>query len=314
MNWREIEISCDKDLEEQIYAILYQYPITSIEVTDYQDVLNFKKTQPYWVVIDDDLREPHENIIIKTYLEETNKLPLLLEELKNNLEKLADKNPNAISIHMNESVEDQDWSKEWKKGYKPIRISDRLVIKPTWENYQIEKDEIVLEMDPGMAFGTGSHETTSLSLKEIESIDITDKSVLDIGCGSGILSIAAILFGAADALAIDIDPLAVKATIENALLNGVDEKITVREENILETSSIHSKYDVIISNTLFPIIKGIVPIVGTYLEQGGIFICSGILDTQKEEICEDLRAQNFKIIHSNTEGEWSSILAEKKDV
>lgn len=314
MNWREIEISCIKDLEEQIYAVLYQYPITSIEIMDYQDVLDFKKNQPYWVVIDEDYIEPQENIMIKTYLEETDELPSLLEEIKISLEKLSLDNPSSIEFRIDKSIEDQDWSMEWKKGYKPIKISERLVIKPTWENYQREKDEIILEMDPGMAFGTGTHETTSLSLKEIESIDIANKTVLDIGCGSGILSIAALLFGASEVLAIDIDPLAVKATIENAVINGVDKKLTVREENILESTSNHSKYDVIISNTLFPIIKGIVPSIGKYLGRGGIFICSGLLDIQKDEICRDLRDRSFSIIHSNTDGEWASILAVKRDV
>lgn len=314
MNWREIEVVCDRYLEEEIYAILYQFPITSIEIEDDQDIINFKNNQPYWVVLEDNEKEYREDIIIRTYLEETKESEKNICDLQKLLKSLKKDHPNSLEFSIERIVEDRDWSEEWKKGYKPFKVSDSLVIKPTWEEYSQKKDEIIINIDPGMAFGTGTHETTSLSLEELSAADLKDKTVFDIGCGSGILSIAAILLGAKSAYAVDIDPLAIKATKENAVVNKVDKQLTAEIRDIISDQATGEKYDVVVSNTLYIVLVSLVPKLRDYLKGRGLFLCSGLLKTQKEDMEDCLRKHGFKILGIREDGEWISISAENRNV
>lgn len=314
MNWRQISISCDKNLEEEIYSILYRFPISSIEIKDYQDVVDFKRDQPYWVVVDEELNQEYKDIQINTYFENIEGNIKIFKEIKSLLDDFKNRTSYSLVYNLDNLIQDQDWSTEWKKSYKPLKVSERLIIKPTWEKYDTKDNEIVMEIDPGMAFGTGTHETTSLCLKALDIINLKDKSVMDIGCGSGILAIAAILFGASKAYAIDIDPLAIKATTDNGILNNVSHLMEIREEDILETLSTKSKFDVIISNTLFVVLKSFIPKLKDYLSGNGLFLCSGIMEEQKEEMIEALIQENFNILNIKQDGEWISILAEYNHV
>ncbi len=314
MNWREIEIICDRNLEEIIYSILYQFPITSIEVEDYQDVLNFKKIQPYWVVIDENVKAIREEIIIRTYLEDNADNYYNIQKIDQLLENVKKNHPEEIQYHLDKSIEDKDWSEEWKKGYKPFKIGGSLVIKPTWENYNNQEGDIVLEIDPGMAFGTGTHETTSLTLIELENLNLKGKKVLDVGGGSGILSIAALLYGAKSAHAVDIDPLAVKASKENAIINKVEENFTAEVMDILSEKRTSEQYDIVVSNTLYFVLVSLIPKLGDYLKKNGMFVCSGVLKKQEEDMKLCLANYGYETVRVREDGEWISIVAVNKNV
>ena len=281
--WLSFDIKCPKGHDEIISSILYDLGIENLQIDDYQDVLDFKKDQPYWVVIDDEDFTPHDNVIIKAFYED-----------------------DKVNY---EEIEDMDWANEWKKYYEPFYIGN-ILIKPSW----IEIDETyhtVLEINPGMAFGTGLHETTNLCIEQLQQLQLDNKSVLDIGCGSGILSVASSKLGAKEVFATDIDPLAVEATLDNAQLNKIS-NIKVVEGSLLD--KVDKKYDVVIANILLNVLDILIPDLSKALEKDGIFICSGLINSQRDKIVNILEKNNLEIVEISEKGEWISVISRFKNV
>ena len=205
---------------------------------------------------------------------------------------------------MNE-VDDEDWATAWKKYYKPFSISDSLVIKPSWEEYIPKPGETIIELDPGMAFGTGTHETTKLCAQMLEKYIKPGDKAIDLGCGSGILSIVAVKLGAEHVLAADIDETAVKVTRENCEKNCVDNKITAVKA-VLDNIE-KERYDIFVANIIADVIVGISAQVPDFIKKDGYFITSGIIKERKDEVVNAYLSIGFELVEAMEMGEWVAI-------
>lgn len=220
-------------------------------------------------------------------------------------------------------VDEEDWANAWKQYFKPLRISERLTIKPTWEDYTPSPEEIILELDPGMAFGTGTHATTALCLRTIEKVVRPGDEVIDVGTGSGILSIAAAKLGAKHVLALDLDPVAVSSARENARLNGLEDQITVVLSDLLQALRSQEKGEgdaigvtlpvrVVVANILAEIILLFVDDVYAALEKGGVYIASGIIKSKQQDVEQALAAAGFTVEERFEEQDWVALVARKQ--
>ena len=216
-----------------------------------------------------------------------------------------------------QSVDDSVWLNAWKEAYKPFPVGSRLLVRPSWEDDFDANGRNVLSLDPGMAFGTGSHPTTRMCLEFIDELVNKGDSVLDLGCGSGILSIAALILGAKDAVAVDIDPIAESIAYENAALNGIGkDKYTVLTGDVLTDSSLRQKleakrYPIVTANIVASVIIALAPYAAKLMLPGGKFITSGIIDTREEEVKAAIAASGLNILEVRRGGDWRAILAEK---
>lgn len=304
--WLSFDIKCPKGYDEIISSILYDLGIENLQIDDYQDVLDFKKNQPYWVVIDDEEFTPHDNVIIKAFYEDDK---VNYDEIEAQIKEFSINNNIDIQISKNKEIEDMDWANEWKKYYEPFYIGN-ILIKPSWIDID-ESDHKVVEINPGMAFGTGLHETTNLCIEQLQELNLIDKIVLDIGCGSGILSVVSSKLGAKEVFATDIDPLAIKATLENANLNKIS-NINAVKGSLLD--NVDKKYDVVVANILLNVLDILIPDLPKALKKDGVFICSGLINSQKDNIVNTLEKNNLEIVEVSEKGEWISIISRFKNV
>jgi ribosomal protein L11 methyltransferase len=210
--------------------------------------------------------------------------------------------PPDISVRF---VEEADWANAWKQYFKPQRVGERLVVKPTWEAWDAGADEVVIQIDPGMAFGTGLHATTRLCLRALESRVVPGAEVADVGTGSGILAVAAALLGAARVTAVDIDPLAVRIARENAAVNRVEDVVTVTES----ASPPPGAFGIVVANILADVILSMAPALRDALRPDGLLIASGIIDTRADDVRRGLTAAGLLVTETRAEGEWAAILA-----
>lgn len=304
--WLSFDIKCPKGYDEIISSILYDLGIENLQIDDYQDVLDFKKNQPYWVVIDDEEFTPHDNVIIKAFYEDDK---VNYDEIEAQIKEFSINNNIGIQISKNKEIEDMDWANEWKKYYEPFYIGN-ILIKPSWIDID-ESDHTVVEINPGMAFGTGLHETTNLCIEQLQELNLIDKIVLDIGCGSGILSVVSSKLGAKEVFATDIDTLAIEATLENANLNKIS-NINAVQGSLLD--KVDKKYDVVIANILLNVLDILIPDLPKALKKDGVFICSGLINSQKDNIVNTLEKNNLEIVEISEKGEWISIISRFKNV
>lgn len=203
-------------------------------------------------------------------------------------------------------VDDEDWATAWKKHYKPFHISDSVVIKPTWEEYEQRAGEIVIEMDPGMAFGTGTHETTRLCSQLLEQYVIKYDNIIDVGCGTGILSIIAVKLGASHAVAIDIDEVAARVTRENCTINGVLDSISVKKGVLADLEP--QKADIVVANIIADVVINISTLIPSYLKKGGVLLTSGIIKERKDDVVKAYAELGFEFINLLEMGEWVAIV------
>ena len=207
-------------------------------------------------------------------------------------------------------VDDGDWKDKWKEFFKPTKVTDRIVVKPTWEEYTPKEDELVIEIDPGMAFGTGTHETTSLCMKLMEKYlgeHPEEKKILDVGCGSGILSICGALLGSREILGIEIDEDAVRVAHENVEENHVEDAVKVMQGDL--TKGVDFKADVIVANLMADLVMLLSEDARKHLTEDGIFISSGILVEKEEMVSAAIREAGFRIVEIAEDGEWCAIAA-----
>ena len=304
--WLSFDIKCPKGYDEIISSILYDLGIENLQIDDYQDVLDFKKNQPYWVVIDDEDFVAHDNVIIKAFYEDDK---VKYDEIEAQIKEFSTNNNIDIQISGGKEIEDMDWANEWKKYYEPFYIGN-ILIKPSWIDID-ESDHTVVEINPGMAFGTGLHETTNLCIEQLQELNLIDKIVLDIGCGSGILSVVSSKLGAKEVFATDIDPLAIEATLENANLNKIS-NINAVKGSLLD--NVDKKYDVVVANILLNVLDILIPDLPKALKKDGVFICSGLINSQKDNIVNTLEKNDLEIVEISEKGEWISIISRFKNV
>lgn len=202
-------------------------------------------------------------------------------------------------------VNEEDWANNWKKYYHTQRIGKRLVVIPSWEEYEQEEGDVVMHLDPGMAFGTGTHDTTRLCLELLEDCVGPDTHILDVGTGSGILSVGGVLMGAPSALGVDIDPVAVKVANENAVLNGVSDKTEFVCGDL--TDKVHGTFEIVTANIVADVIIRLLSTVKNYLVKGGVLIVSGIIDTRADEVENACNAAGFTTERRLEHGGWVAI-------
>ena len=205
------------------------------------------------------------------------------------------------------SEDDSLWADRWKEYFRPAKVTEKIVIKPSWEEYEAADGELILEIDPGRAFGTGTHETTSGCLELMEKYMKEGDRVLDVGCGSGILSIGAALLGSSCVYAIDIDPVAVEVTKENVALNGFSDIVRTEEGDL--TKGVDFKADIVAANLMADLVKVLTKDVAVHLEKDGVYISSGILLEKEDDVKQTLDECGFKVIDVIRKGEWCAIAA-----
>ncbi|UJL44884.1 50S ribosomal protein L11 methyltransferase [Virgibacillus sp. NKC19-16] len=311
MKWSEICIHTTNEAIEPISNILDEIGASGLVIEDPLDLVKERDTFFGEVYELNPNEYPQEGVYIKAYLPAGDRLDEVVERIKQDVTNLKN---YAIDIGKNHvtsrEINEEDWANAWKKYYKPIHISDKVTIIPTWEEYTpISSDEIIIELDPGMAFGTGTHPTTILSIRALEKYIKKADVVIDVGSGSGVLSIASSLLGAGNVYAYDLDDVAVKSTKVNAELNKLDKQIEAKQNNLL--NQVNMKADVIVSNILAEIIIQFVDDAWQTLEFGGLFIMSGIIQTKEQIVKDKLEQQGFEILEVNMLEDWISITARK---
>ncbi len=321
MKYLEINIETSTAGIEPVVSALLNLGITDTVVEDPRDIEDLMdKKQTYdWDYLDDSIIEKmKESPKVTVYLEDTEENRTLAEQIAPAMEELRSKAREGIfgegadfgSLRVSKKQEDDtQWKDKWKEYFKPARIAENIVAKPTWESYERQGDEKVIEIDPGMAFGTGTHETTSLCVKMLEKYQKESDKVLDVGCGSGILSIAAALLGAEDVLGVDIDPVAVEVAAENIELNGVANVAKAQYGDL--TKGIDYKADIVVANLMADLVMMLSEDVARHMQPGGLFISSGILVEKEVQVTEHLRSQGFGIVEVREDGGWCCIVCRK---
>ena len=307
MNYTKVKVFTTEDMIEFISAFLFDKGIDGIEIEEprtYRDFLN-KQNSYDWDYVDPSLdtrfAEMYSCIIF--YLEDNISGINLLDEVLDEMRAF-----DIIRVEIS-GEDDEDWKHKWKKYFKPTHITESIVVKPSWDTYEQKGSEIVIEIDPEMAFGTGTHPTTSLCIKLLEEyIDSEETKVLDIGCGSGILSIAAALLGAGEVLGIEIDPVAVKVAEKNVKSNRVDEKVRILQGDL--TFGIEYEANVIVANLMAELIIELSKHISKHLKHGGVFIASGILTEKKEGLISAMERLGFTV-SSYIDGEWCALVGKR---
>ena len=313
MNWTEVAVKTTTEAVEAISNILLEERCGGVMIEDPKDFLFQKKNELDWDYVEEEVfkKSNQDGVLIKTYIPEERNVLELVETIKAKISLLPDCGldigEGSVSLS---NVNESDWANEWKKYYKPTKIGKKIVVKPSWEEYQQEEGDLIIELDPGMAFGTGTHETTSMCIRELENYVDDTKTVFDIGCGSGILAIAAAKLGAKEVVAGDLDEVAVKVSKENCEINHVSDKVTVKHGSLFEV--VDSKADVIVANIIADIIKILAKDVSKFLNEDGVFISSGIILAKIDEVCESLTENGFEIVKVERLGEWSAIVSKLK--
>jgi ribosomal protein L11 methyltransferase len=308
MRWFEIKIYTDSMSVEAVTNMLYVVGAEGIVIEDPNDEIFNDSYEGDWDYVDEKVYDfDSKEAIVMGYCSDIDpdEIKATLQVEVDQLEAFGLKKGSG-TIEVKEVVDD-NWAHEWKKYFKPLKIGDRIVIKPTWEDYQVTGNEMIIEMDPGSAFGSGTHETTSMCVEFTDKYMKEGDRVFDIGCGTGILGIAAAMLGAREVTCVDIDELAVVATKENIGLNHVGDKVQVFKGDL--TDVLEGKADVVIANIIADVIIFLSKDVPNYLKDGGIFIASGIIHDKREAVKEALVENGFTILEVNTQGEWNAIAA-----
>lgn len=305
--WLEVKIDTSSEAVEAVTGILYNTGVQGMSIEDFKDIEDKKNSNDIFDWVDEDILNIKKGAIIKAYYKDDDKFSDYFQYIKEsvmNLERFGlDKGEGMVSA---KRVDEEDWENNWKEYYKPTKISDRVVVKPTWEEYKRKEDEILVELDPGMAFGTGTHETTRLCVRALEKYIKNDSIVFDIGTGSGILSIAAAKLNAKKVVGVDLDPVAVKSAKENVSINGIN-NAEILYGNLMDV--VKGKANIVVANILADIIKILAEDVKKFIIDGGYFISSGIILDRKQDVIDKLEECGFTIEKINTDGEWCCIIA-----
>jgi len=313
MKWSEISIHTTNEAIEPISNILHEAGASGVVIEDPFELTKEREDQfgEIYQLNPDDY--PEEGVIVKAYLPVNSFLGETVEAIKESINNLIihdiDLGLNIVTIS---EVNEEEWATAWKKYYNPVKISEKFTIVPTWEIYKpVSSDELIIELDPGMAFGTGTHPTTVMCIQALERTVIPGDRVIDVGTGSGVLSIAAAMLGAEDVRAYDLDEVAVTSAKLNIKLNKVNHKVTISQNNLLDGVEGNSA-DVIVANILAEVILRFTDDVARVIKPGGSFIASGIIQPKKDQVKEALLAAGFEISETILMEDWVAIIAKRK--
>ena len=315
MQWLELKIDTTPAGLTPVSDLVESLGVTGLVIEDEGDFHDFlEHNHQYWDYVDEELMEAKRGICrITFYVSADNEGMDTVAKVRVALGELKNRRSDCGSLLMTMAqVDDADWENNWKQYYKPMEIGERLIVVPEWESAKTD-GRIALILNPGLTFGTGSHATTRLCLTALERHVAQGQRVLDLGCGSGILSIAALLLGAEHAFACDIDEKCVDVAYENAALNGIGkDKYTVRWGDVLSDRQLQKEmggqYDIIVANIVSDVIIGLASQVRPFLKEGGYFLTSGIIDTRAAEVAQKLREAGWEIVEERASEGWFSYL------
>ncbi|AOV07909.1 50S ribosomal protein L11 methyltransferase [Sporosarcina ureilytica] len=314
MKWSEIAIHTTHAATEAVANIFHEAGASGVIIEDSNEP-NLPRENVFGEIFELDKKKfPSEGVIVKAYLPVNS---FLIETMKDIEQSIAELPRYGLDVGLNKiktsEVDEEDWATAWKQYYHPVKISGRFTIVPTWEDYTpVESDELIVELDPGMAFGTGTHPTTVMCMQALEKYVQKGNTVVDVGTGSGVLSIGAAMLGAKSVYALDLDEVAVVAAKENIRLNKVDATVHVAQGNLLE--SIDFEPNIIIANILADVIMSFSQDAADLLPADGLFIVSGIIEEKRDEVKADLTEKGFEIIESVLMEDWVALIAKKKGV
>ena len=309
-NWIEITIHTTNEASEIVESILLDYGSTGVAIED-PTTLEENLHDDFGTIVELSPTDfPDVGVIVKGYINELNFDDETFTRFKGELEQLG-QNINIGEFFKIETttIKDSDWESSWKDYFDILNIGEKFVIVPTWREYENEENKYVINIDPGMAFGTGGHETTSLCIKNLEKYVKPHDNIIDVGCGSGILSIAASYLTDGEIKAVDLDKLAVDVSRENFALNNLENRIAVEEASLLTKET--KKYNIIVANILAHIIELMLDDAYNLLEDGGYYITSGIIKDKKDELLEKMLERGFKLVEETSDNEWYSFVVTK---
>jgi ribosomal protein L11 methyltransferase len=311
LEWIEIVIKTTFEAKEAVTNILHEAMVEGIVIEDPNDIINLLKEEERWDYMDEDLIEDYyDGVVIKGYFVKEDDSKEKMDYIKEQINMLPryDLDIGSTEIEI-QDIEDRDWNYEWKKYFKPFKLGNNVIIKPSWEEYEKKEDEIVIEIDPGAAFGTGSHETTSICIEEIEKYLTKEANILDIGTGTGILAILASKLGAGKVLGIDIDDDSIRISKENVKINQC-ENVEIAKSNLL--SNVDFEADIVVANITADIIIKMISDLTAVMKNKSLFIASGILSTKVDLVENALKENDFIVLDKIYKGEWAGITARLK--
>lgn len=317
MDWLKVTVLTTTEGSEIVAQALMDCGASGgAQIEDRRDFDEEHRPAGMWDIMDASIAEKmREDVCVTAYYSAAVNAMDVLAHIRSELDRLKRELSGVMPLGKMEietgGIDDENWAEFWKKDYKPFRLGKHMVVKPGWEEYKAQEGDVVLEIDPGMAFGTGTHETTALCVELIEEYMQPGASVIDIGTGSGILAIAAIECGASEALATDIDPLAVKVAAENVQRNGCAGKVEVRQGDLLEV--VDRKADIVVANIIADVICSLAAPAKTCVKDGGLFICSGIAYEREEKVLAALREAGYDQPDIRRKGEWVAMAVKVKE-
>ena len=309
--WIEIRVITKSEALEPVSGIFYGLDCKGVAIEDPNDILEREQGPLTWDFADINVLEHKGEVaVVKAYFSEEDNIEEVIKYINEKMEELKDLGiDTGIAKVESEKMYEEDWANNWKKYYKPTKIGERIVVKPIWEEYEAKENELVLELDPGMAFGTGTHETTRMCIQALDKYVKKDSTVFDVGCGSGILAIAAAKLGAKMAVGVDLDPVAVESAKENVGFNNLD-NIQILYGNLVEV--IDGKADIVVANIIAEVICILTEDVKRVLKEDGYFITSGIIHDRVDMVTKKLEETGFEVVEINKDGEWNCIVAKLK--
>lgn len=324
MEWTEVKIYTTTEGIEPVSAMLLETGVTGIQVEDDNQLKEYlSESSEYWDYVDEELlNKPVGETKLIVYVSSNpygNEILLSIKEGLNRLRSMdIGLNMGRLVLETTENLNDEEWLNKWKEFYKPFKVGDKLLIKPVWEDIKDTEGRVVFTINPGHVFGTGLHQTTQLCMLQLEKYVNKDTVLADLGCGSGILSIVALLLGAKSAFAVDIDANAIKTAYENAAFNGIDKtNYYVTSGNVVTDKALqdeigYGKYDIVVANIIADVIVAISPAVSKQLKADGVFIASGIIKDRLQDVYDALEENGFSVIDTNFKDEWVSVTSRLK--
>lgn len=323
MKWNKITINTTTQAEDMLSYELQEIGLCGVEVEDHVPLSEEDRKIMYVDLLPDEIAPDDGTARVSCYVDEKEDLREVLAKVKNILREMSsymDIGSGEITLG---ETEEEDWINNWKVFFKPFRLDENIIIKPTWETVEdVKKGDIVVEIDPGTAFGSGSHETTKLCISQLKKYVHKDSEILDVGTGSGILSIIGLKLGAGHALATDIDPNAIRATEENFEVNHIKkEQAKVCQVNILDEAEAKQfykqnqgkQYDIIVANILADVIMPLSGLVLPLMKEDGVFITSGIINTMEEPVKAAMEEHGLKVVEVHHMKDWVSVTAKRKE-
>ena len=316
MRWNQFRLTTTAEAEDIVSSMLMDLGIQGVQIEDKVPLTKEDKEQMF-VDILPDIPEDDGKAYLTFYLDEGEDQGTILMKVRKELEEMRDFLDVGECTIEESQTEDVDWVNNWKQYFHQFYIDDILVI-PSWEKVEAkDEDKLVIHIDPGTAFGTGTHETTQLCIRQLKKYVTEGARILDVGCGSGILGMLALKFGAAYSVGTDLDPNAIDATHENMEVNGISsEQYEVMIGNIIDDQAVqdavgYERYDVVAANILAEVLVPLTPVIVRQMKTGGIYITSGIIDGKETAVAEAVKAAGLEVLEVNRQGEWVSVTARK---